>query len=456
MCAGSGHVCCAACKGLPVRANARDPQGGDTGHQGCSPAWRANAAGGATDRDRAESSLPPAPWLSHVVAKWWARFLGALPMLLLTWLCGLAAQAVYVRRVRCEHPSRRRGRARCCYLRRGECGARPHFFIMRSVAASTEGRRRQSDYFEALHARARAASSGREYKLLFFVPRAPVARDTDRASSACSRALVEPRVGRRTARARRNRARAGVVERRHRPHQRAGAAPGTPWVFIGAVTVGVLGAFGFTENHRVPTIDLSHAGLSLVGMSIAAAAIGLVLMLCWAAAVVWTRPGRRWKFLARLGWVCAAFIGVGAVLWVASGREQNAPQPTAGDAGGKPAKSKELELALIDWLEQLCALEADCPKRRCLGESGGRGQARARVHRRCRGRRHSRRLLGGARAHPAVHRPARLRPAHVLGLGRVGRRDRRSRVARLLEQACEGFDARTRPALLVCRATRAG
>ena len=44
---------------------------------------------------RAESTLPQAPWSSHVVAKWWPRFLGASPMLLLTWLCGLSAQAVY-------------------------------------------------------------------------------------------------------------------------------------------------------------------------------------------------------------------------------------------------------------------------------------------------------------------------------------------------------------------------
>jgi len=321
---------------------------------------------------RAETSRPLAPWSSHIAAKWWPRFLGALPMLLLTWLCGLSAQAVYaavpdagVSPASLDQAARTGALLLACGAVSALLGLT--FFIMRSVAARTEGRRRQSDYFDVLHERAARRELLRgHYKLLLVIPRATVtvipiaffgllivrwwslASDGAAlalAAVALALALWSSVVGQVSALALRT---------------------GTPWVLFGAVLVGVLGAVGWTDNHRVPTIDLSRAGLSLIGMSIAAAAVGLVLLLCWASATVWTRPSRRWKHLATLGWASAAAIGVAAVLVVASGREQDAPRPTGRDAaagaGRQPAGSVPLNDALIGWLEHLCALEADCPK----------------------------------------------------------------------------------------------
>ncbi len=322
---------------------------------------------------RAESPGATAPWSSHIVAKWWPRFLGALPMLLLAWLCGLSAQAVYAAIPDVDmSPASIEQAARTAMLLLA-CGTVSvllglTFFIMRSVAARREGRRRQSDYFEVLHERAARRELLRgNYKLLLFIPRATVSvipiafvgllivrwwslafdgTPLALAAVALALALWGGVVGQLSALALRR---------------------GTPWVLFALLLVGVLGAAGCTENHRVPTIDLSHAGLSLVGMSIAAAAVGVVLLLCWASAAVWTRPTRRWKQLVRLGWGVAAAIGVAAVMVIASGREQQAPPPIAGagsasGAGKQPADSVPLNAALIGWLEQLCALDAQCPK----------------------------------------------------------------------------------------------
>ena len=62
----------------------------------------------------------------------------------------------------------------------------------------------------------------------------------------------------------------------------------------------------------------------------------------------------------------AAALGVGAVVAVASGRDDT---PAAPDLAGAPARAgppvaeaAPLDDALLAWLEQLCALHADCPK----------------------------------------------------------------------------------------------
>jgi hypothetical protein len=310
---------------------------------------------------KAEERRPAAPASSHAVAKWWARFLGALPMLLLTWLSGLAAQAVYA-----AVPET--GVAPLLIAKTGAtgvllllCGAVSAglgvtFFIMRSYAASSEGRRRQSDYYEALHERsARRELLKGEYKLLFFVPRAtvtliPIAfigllvirwwslasdgKPLALAAVALALALWSGVVGHISAHALRQ---------------------GTPWVFFAILLVGVLGVAGFTENHLVPILDARHHGLSLIGMSIAAAAVGLILLLCWAGAVAWTRPSRRWKIYARLGWISVAAAGIVAVVYFASGRKDESTP-----AHAAAAESVPLDDALLGWLEQLCALQADC------------------------------------------------------------------------------------------------
>jgi len=117
---------------------------------------------------------------------------------------------------------------------------------------------------------------------------------------------------------------------------------------------GLLGATGLTDNHRVPVYSASGSDLSLGGMSLAALALGSVLLLYGAGVVHLARRGGPSRRIAHAVLLAVALGLGGTTLWIANAQDGGSERkPT-------PVRAEKLDQAIADWLLNLCLLEPGC------------------------------------------------------------------------------------------------
>lgn len=287
---------------------------------------------------------------SQIVAKWWARLLGAAPMLILTLLSGAAAQSAFSGGVEDS------GGWLILLCSAVSLAIGLFFFGARAVFARIS-KRDQDGYYEVLDTKeARYEALRGPYRffgipnattnlivvsLVFIVvirlyalnvPGIPLAL----AAIAAGLTLWACILGQLSALSLRQE---------------------TPWVSVLVAASGLLGAFGWTDNHRVPIFVSENVGLGRTGMAVAAGCVGACLV-GYALGLVWlaraTGPARRIKYVVMF---LAAAALTGSVLAVASHFDGATEQVRDTSV----ASSKRVDEAILQWLRGLCDLEAGCP-----------------------------------------------------------------------------------------------